>query len=139
MSPGDDVRSSPGGSGTLPFLLVSLLVAVLLAGVVSHYASSDPDGLTKVSEDQGFAASASDHELDESPFAGYSTSGLESPRLSGGVAGVAGVVTTFLLAGAVSFLVRRRDGSSAATARSAGSAGSAGSGGSGGQRRDAST
>ena len=32
-----------------------LLVALVLAGVVSRFASSDPDGLTKVSEDNGFA------------------------------------------------------------------------------------
>lgn len=114
MNPDDDGRRTPGGSRTLPFLLVGLLVAVLLAGVVSHYASSDPDGLTKVSEDQGFAASASDHPLDESPFAGYSTSGLESPRLSGGIAGVVGVGVTLLLAGAVVLVVRRRSGESSA-------------------------
>ena len=32
-----------------------LVVALLLAGIVSFYASGDPDGLTKVSEDKGFA------------------------------------------------------------------------------------
>ena len=32
-----------------------LLVALVLAGVVSRFADSDPDGLTKVSEDHGFA------------------------------------------------------------------------------------
>ena len=33
----------------------------MLAGVVSYYASSEPDGLTKVSEDKGFAGTETDH------------------------------------------------------------------------------
>jgi len=34
-------------------LVTGLLVALLLAGGVSYFASSDPDGLTKVAADQG--------------------------------------------------------------------------------------
>ena len=38
-----------------------LVVALLLAGVVSFYAASSPDGLTKVSLDKGFADTEEDH------------------------------------------------------------------------------
>jgi hypothetical protein len=35
-------------------VLVGLLVAVVLAGGVSYFASSSPDGLNKVASDTGF-------------------------------------------------------------------------------------
>ena len=41
---------------------VVLLLALVLAGVVSRFASGDPDGLTKVSEDHGFAHTGKAHD-----------------------------------------------------------------------------
>jgi PDGLE domain len=99
------------------FLLVGLLVALLLAGVASYYASNSPDGLNKVAADKGFDAGAKGHTADGSPLAGYSTKGVDDGRLSGGLAGVAGVGITFLIAGAVVLAVRRRDSSPADRAR----------------------
>jgi cobalt/nickel transport protein len=93
------------------FVLAGLLVALVLAGIVSYYASADPDGLTKVSEDEGFAQSEEAHDLEDSPFAGYSTKDVDNERLSGAMAGVIGVGVTFVVAGGVALLVRRRDGS----------------------------
>jgi hypothetical protein len=101
------MSSPPPDRRLLPFLLAGLLVALLLAGVASQYASGDPDGLTKVAQDQGFAAEDESATAD-SPLAGYGTSGIESSRLSGGLAGVAGVAATFLLAGGLLWVVRRR-------------------------------
>ena len=46
------------------FYLVFLLVTIGLAGIVSFYASSSPDGLEKVAEDVGFIETAQDHSLD---------------------------------------------------------------------------
>jgi len=85
-----------------------LLVALVLAGIVSHYASSSPDGLNRVAEDQGFSDTAKPG-LD-SPLAGYSTSDVDGDRLSGGVAGVVGVLVVLLLAGGLTLVVRRRTG-----------------------------
>lgn len=90
----------------LGLLLAGLLVALVLAGVASHYASSDPDGLTKVAQEQGFATEE-ESATTESPLAGYGTSGVESARLSGGIAGVTGVLATFALAGGLLLVVRR--------------------------------
>lgn len=90
----------------LGLLLAGLLVALVLAGVASHYASSDPDGLTKVAQEQGFATEAESATAD-SPLAGYGTSGVESERLSGGIAGVTGVLATFAVAGSLLLVVRR--------------------------------
>ena len=98
---------------TKGFLLVGLLVALVLAGVASYYASNSPDGLNKVASDNGFDKAASDHATKDSaagdsPLAGYSTKGVDNERVSGGLAGVAGVGLTFLIAGAVVLVVRRR-------------------------------
>jgi hypothetical protein len=75
-----------------------LLVALLLALVVSPYASSSPDGLEKVAADNGFAERAEDHALADGPLAGYETKGVGSQKLSTGLAGVIGVAATFALA-----------------------------------------
>ena len=90
------------------FLVVGLLVALLLAGVVSGFASSSPDGLEKVAEEQGFADTARDSALAGSPVADYAVSGVEDERLSTGLAGVAGVVVTFAFGLGLFALVRRR-------------------------------
>jgi hypothetical protein len=90
-------------------LVVGLLVALLLAGGVSYYASSDPDGLNKVAIDQGFDEGEQAHDLEDGPFAGYESSGIDNGRLSGAVAGVVGVVVTFALVGGLALLVARRN------------------------------
>jgi cobalt/nickel transport system permease protein/cobalt/nickel transport protein len=89
-------------------VVAGVAVALLIAGVGSYYASSDPDGLTKVSQDQGFAASEKDHGTADGPLAGYETKGVDSARLSGGMAGVVGSLVVLVLAGGVVLLVRRR-------------------------------
>jgi hypothetical protein len=94
---------------TRTFLLVGVLAALLLAGVASFYASAAPDGLEKVASDQGFQSSAEPHDAEGSPFAGYATRGVDDARLSGGLAGVAGVGATLLVGGCLFLLVRRRD------------------------------
>jgi cobalt/nickel transport protein len=99
---------APRGVATAWVALGILLVTLLLAGVVSHYASDSPDGLNRVAQDQGFSATERQHAADDSPLAGYDSSGIDDPRLSGGVAGVAGVVVVLLLAGGVAYAVRRR-------------------------------
>ena len=72
-----------------------LLVALVLAGVVSRFASDDPDGLTKVSEKHGFADEGTTH---DSVVGGY-----------GSLTGVLGVLVVLGLAGGVAYAVRRRD------------------------------
>ena len=85
-----------------------LLVALVLAGVVSFYAASSPDGLTKVSQQEGFAGSETTHHTADGPFAGYGAGFIDNERLSGGVAGVVGVAVVLLLAGGLALVVRRR-------------------------------
>jgi cobalt/nickel transport protein len=77
--------------------LIFLLVSIGLAGIVSFYASSSPDGLEKVAEDIGFIETAKDHTLDNSTLADYGVAGIGNERLSVGIAGVIGVIATGVL------------------------------------------
>lgn len=88
-------------------LLAGLLVSLLLAGLVSGFASSSPDGLEKVAEEQGFAQTAQDSALADSPLADYGVAGVEDERLSTGLAGVVGVGVTFAFGLGLFALVRR--------------------------------
>lgn len=93
---------------TRVLVLAGLLLALVLAGGVSYYASASPDGLEKVAEDKGFADRARDHDLADSPVADYSVRGVEDTRLSGGLAGVIGVVVTLAVGGGLFAVVGRR-------------------------------
>jgi hypothetical protein len=93
---------------TRALVVTGLLVALLLAGVVSFYASRSPDGLNHVAQEHGFAKTATPHKSDGSPLAGYSTKGVDNARLSRGIAGVAGVLLVLGLAGGLALVVRRR-------------------------------
>ncbi|MEU0154719.1 PDGLE domain-containing protein [Micromonospora fulviviridis] len=104
-----------------PFVLGGLLVALLLAGVVSNYASAHPDGLdssllkgcTVNADDEITGGScpaqrAKDHELADSPLADYGVRGVSNGFLSTGLSGVLGVLLTFALGGGLFWLARRR-------------------------------
>lgn len=96
---------------TKVFVVVAVLVALALAGGVSYYASSSPDGLNKVAADHGFDAKQRDSAAADSPMSGYDTKGVNDSRVSGGLAGVAGVAVVLLATGALTYLVRRRPAS----------------------------
>lgn len=93
---------------TKALVAAGVLVALLLAGVVSFYASGSPDGLNRVAEDHGFSDTAKDSATSDSPFADYGTRGVGNERLSGGIAGVVGVVIVLGLGTGVAYAVRRR-------------------------------
>jgi hypothetical protein len=77
------------------FLLSGLLVALGLAMLVSGFASSAPDGLNKVAEDHGIAASAREHLFENGPLAGYAVKGVGNDRVSTAISGLIGVLVTF--------------------------------------------
>ena len=95
-------------TGRKGFWIVGLLLALLVAGVGSYYASSSPDGLEYSAEETGFAHTAEDSAVAGSPLADYAVSGVDDGRLSGGLAGVIGVVVTLVVAGGLTLVVRRR-------------------------------
>ena len=95
---------------TRTVVLVGLAVALLMAAVVSFYASGSPDGLEHVARRTGFIHTAEESASAGSPLAGYATRGVSSGRLSGGLAGVAGVAAVGALTVGLTWLLRRRQG-----------------------------
>jgi cobalt/nickel transport protein len=98
------------------------LVALIVAGALSYFADSNPDGLDSatlkgcevVETDAGeqltgncIAQRAGDHHLADSPLADYAVDGDD--RFTG-VAGVLGVLATAVVAGGLFWLLRRRPG-----------------------------
>ena len=82
---------------TRALVTTGLVVSLLIAGIVSLVASGHPDGLEFVSGRLGFLDSARESVTSGSPLADYGVTGIEDARLSGGLAGVAGVVATGLV------------------------------------------
>jgi cobalt/nickel transport system permease protein len=108
--------------GRSRFVLAGLAVSLVLAGVVSNFASGNPDGLDatartgctvdavgEIVDGTCIAAGQEPGTLPAGPLADYGVAGVESPFLSTGAAGVAGVAAIFLLGLALFRLVRRRE------------------------------
>lgn len=73
------------------FVSLAILISVLVAGILSYFASSNPDGLEKVSEDKGLDVQVTDSAVADSIFADYGIAGLEN---STGLAGLVGLIIT---------------------------------------------
>jgi cobalt/nickel transport system permease protein len=103
-APSPDAETGPGRRRSRPVLIGGLLAAAALAGVVSAFASSSPDGLEFVAADQGFLATAADHVFSGFALADYGEVG----GIPVGVAGLAGVAATIAAAIVVFRFVGRR-------------------------------
>ncbi|HVK29683.1 MAG TPA: PDGLE domain-containing protein [Nocardioides sp.] len=100
------------------FLAVGLLVALLVAGdaaaeplvvdALRAVVGEGAAGVDGVAGQTGFLDSADDPVDTGSPFADYGTKGVDDERLSGGIAGVAGVGLTLLIGGGLFWGLRRR-------------------------------
>lgn len=89
------------------FYLNLFLVSLVIAGGVSFYASSQPDGLEKVAEDTGFLDTAKDSAVSNSPLADYGIVGVTDERVSVGLSGVIGILVTGALAFGTFAVVKR--------------------------------
>ena len=90
------------------FLISGFLISLFLAGVISFYASSSPDGLEKVAGDIGFIESAQEHVNADGLLADYGVKGVDNERASVGFAGVIGVIGTALIAGGLFRFISRK-------------------------------
>ncbi|MFI5885123.1 energy-coupling factor ABC transporter permease [Streptomyces sp. NPDC051554] len=88
--------------------ITGLVASLLLAGFVSFYASSNPDGLEKVAADHGIDQQTKEHASADSPLADYGVRDVDDARLSGGLAGVIGVGVTVVAGTGVFWAVRKR-------------------------------
>ncbi|MDQ1245993.1 MAG: hypothetical protein QG597_360 [Actinomycetota bacterium] len=107
------VESQVHGSSWLAgrrFYALAAAACLLIAGVVSLLASSQPDGLERVAQDTGFASSAQDSATSRSPLADYQVAvgGSDSGPLGAAAAGVVGVALTAAVAFGLFAMVGRR-------------------------------
>lgn len=90
-------------------VLIGLFIAaIVVAGAVSYYASSSPDGLEKVAADNGLDANERAHNVKDSPLADYSVKGVSNDRASVGVAGIVGVLAVGGIGAALFMVIGRR-------------------------------
>jgi cobalt/nickel transport protein len=113
--------NAPAGNRKVAgFFAGFLLIALLVAGGLSYFASSDPDGLDSVTlsgcdvvetdageqlEGTCIAQNATDSAVAGSPLADYAIGGAEGTV---GLAGVIGVIVTLAVAGGLFWVLRRR-------------------------------
>lgn len=90
--------------------LVGLAIALGIAVVVAQFASSSPDGLEFVAEQQGFLDTADDHDLAEVPLADYGETLTSTNWVNTGIAGLAGTLATLAIGYGVFWLARRTNG-----------------------------
>ena len=105
------------------------VITLVVAGGVSYFASSSPDGLDSATlqgcevvetadgeELRGdcIAQHATDHALAGSPLADYALGGRDG---TGGIAGVVGVVVTVVVAGGAFWLIARSRAKPKSTAK----------------------
>ena len=97
-----------GESGDSSWL--GLLVSLLLAALVSPFASKAPDGLERFAQDKGFAEKGEGRAAWRFPLMpGYTVAGVRSESVGTALAGLAGTLLVFAVAfGAAKLISRRR-------------------------------
>ncbi|MFZ5967229.1 MAG: PDGLE domain-containing protein [Bacillota bacterium] len=73
---------------------IGLLCAIIIAGILSPFASSFPDGLERVAEDLGFIEFAQDNPL-PAPVPDYTAPWISHEGAATGIAGIIGVFVTY--------------------------------------------
>ena len=94
-------------SDTKRIFWIGLAAALLVAVVLAQFASSSPDGLEYVAEQEGFAETATDHDLAGTPLADYGEELSDSGGLNTAVAGFIGTLATLAIGYGVFWLARR--------------------------------
>ncbi|MBN2517571.1 MAG: PDGLE domain-containing protein [Candidatus Altiarchaeota archaeon] len=72
---------------------IGLAAALLVGGIISLFASPEPDGLERVAEDNEFIDKGGN--VISAPMPDYLAPGVEDEYLSASLAGVVGVLATF--------------------------------------------
>jgi cobalt/nickel transport protein len=90
-----------------PLIILGFAASLVIAGGISYYASSQPDGFEKAAGEIGFLDTAEESPLKDSPLAEYGVAGVENERLSGALAGVIGVGATAGISFVIFYGLRR--------------------------------
>jgi len=89
-------------------IVAGLLIALFLAGILSPFASTFPDGLERVAVDLGFLKRGEGKPLVSSPLPDYAVPGIKSELLATASAGVVGTLVTLMAVYGLTLVVRRR-------------------------------
>ncbi|TFE24128.1 PDGLE domain-containing protein [Cohnella luojiensis] len=82
-------------------------ITLVVAGVISYFASPNPDGLERVSENHGFIEKAKEPSW-TAWIPDYELPGIHSPFVKVGLAGIIGAVTLFGVLYALARPIARR-------------------------------
>ena len=81
------------------FIVAGLAVAFAIAMFASPFASSSPDGMSRVAINEGFDHTEKTSPIgDTSPVGGYAVKGVEHEQISTGLSGAIGVAASFAIA-----------------------------------------
>lgn len=103
----ESTSTAPSRRAAGVFMGAGLAVAIALVVFVAPLASSSPDGLEYVAEQNGIAETAEDHAIG-GPLADYQVSGVDSEAAGTAVSGVIGVGITFAVGLGLLMIVQRR-------------------------------
>jgi cobalt/nickel transport protein len=90
-------------------LLIFFLAALVVAAFLSPFASSNPDGLDRVSQDLGFEERSEGKEPFEALIPDYKFPGIGNESVATSLAGVLGTLITFGVAYGVGKAVAKRN------------------------------
>jgi len=90
------------------WIFAVLVAALLVAGVVSYWASAAPDGLEKTSSAAGLMPPENSSPSLPAPLKDYKVAGLSNEFLSNGLAGLAGTLLVLALVFAAGRLLARK-------------------------------
>ena len=80
------------------FIVAGLAVAFAIAVFASPFASSSPDGMSRVAINEGFGHTEKTSPMeDASPIGGYAVKGVEHQHISTALSGAIGVAATFAI------------------------------------------
>jgi cobalt/nickel transport system permease protein len=96
-----------GGKRLSVFIALGIAVATAVVVLVAPFANANPDGFEKVSAEHGIDTNATEHLLADGPLADYSPRGVDNDFAATGIAGVIGVVVTFVVGAGTVVVVRR--------------------------------
>ncbi len=94
--------------GKFPAWVVGLAAALLVAGLLSPFASRWPDGLDRVAETLHFKQRERERPYVSAPLPEYKLPGVRDERWSTRLAGIAGTLAVFGLATLAGHLLRGR-------------------------------
>jgi len=90
------------------FIWVGLGVSLLLALLLSPFASSSPGGLERVAETKGFAEKGEEWKLwKHAPFSEYTIPWIKNEKVSTALSGLVGTLAIFLIAFGIGKIIKK--------------------------------